>query len=276
MKIKKSIKRPTLEQLCNIDTISFFDGFMIDHDRKMVIKILIDYINQNMEYEDEAAQVKFWICELEWLELHYKSIERNHGSELSRERKVKMYQDFYDGVYKMYEEIREFFDWDKPKYKFPLRGQVIHKRLLDAIQDEVNKNKILKEIYTLYPYNAPRASKRDKEIRQMNKAWDMLKNQDRYLRASKWIHVKGVLNKVVIFERVREDIAFDLEDEAGNSYKVKKIKVTSLDGSIIFKEDIDFKIDKEFGMLHIINTLKCEAIKVIFSADDSKFKRIGG
>ncbi len=217
-------------------------------------------------------EVKDYLIDLEWCELYYKLIEKEHGSVLTPERKRVEYGQFYENILKNYFSLKPYlYCPEEPKLNIPPRKANTYKMLESLLKDDKKAFDFIKKFY---PFDRKRKNKRELQNEKIDRTMKM-RNKEDLFRYLKWQYVQPVENKEFIFNDVYEGRSLFLYDENENQYaRFTKLIVTCIEGNIPLKKDIDYKIDSESIIIILPPLLqKCKDIKVTISTKLSKFKR---
>lgn len=223
-------------------------------------------------------EVLYYIIQLEWCDQFYKLIKKEyeleHNEKLPDSRKQSEYERFFENVIESIFRLRPYlYCKDEIKLQIPLKQPDSHKRIKELLPDD---EEALELIYKLYPFAHKRMNNREKHNKEIDKFLDSIENKDKKIRAAKWQNVQPVKNKIFEFHNVSKGQVLALEDEHGNSYtKITKIELTDISGKTRLQKDTDYTLGA-FGDIIILPPLlnKCNNIKVVISAELSKFKRI--
>lgn len=214
------------------------------------------------------------IVDLEWCDLFYEVVNKEHGGNLTRNRLRAEYDRFYEKVFERYLELKPYLYFtEQPKLNIPPKQGDIYEKLIELLKDDEEALNLIKNFY---PFERKRLNKRERNNLLVAKAVNSLKNPEKYIKAAKWQYVEAVENKVFTFTNVFDGNALTLKDNVGNSYtKFTKIHITDISEEIILTKDIDYELHG-FGTIVILPPLiqKCTNIKIVISTEKSKFKRI--
>jgi hypothetical protein len=251
----KTVTRPTLEDMHNK-----YRGLF------QKLEILLD--------ESILQDTQNYLIELEWCDLFYELINREHGGDLSEKRKRQEYERFYENILEEYLKLKPYFYFSKaPKINIPYKQPDTHQKLETLLADD---RQALSLIHDSYPFIRKRKNKREFHNERMERMMDIMQNNTHYIKAAKWIYIEPVKDKVFNFLNIFSEQALKLKDKKGNDYlEFEKVTITSIDKNITLIKDIDYEIHS-WGTIIILSPLlhKCSNIQVIISTKRMKFKQI--